>query len=241
MQSTNTQDFNKENWKSFETEDERNEFFYEWKTKDSTEIEKKTQLKPKNRKVLSKIYKDLSFTDKMRYRRAERRLERKFKKMYRKDIRRFKKTIRWSAPDKKYSKSGMSGMEKEQKIKYLRQTSIWNSRKEALKKQKVKTRFNKKELRLRKRYALSPEEKIVLNKALGKRLDPDEKRTFSKAKRKQVVFTKKLTKLRKRRHFKLQNKEGKKRLRKKSQKLHARDYYVKKNRERRAKRDKDKN
>ncbi|MEA2043469.1 MAG: hypothetical protein U9N85_13090 [Bacteroidota bacterium] len=224
------QKFNEKNWKSYETEEERNTFYKDWKKKDSAELEKKTELKPKHRRVLSKIYKDLSFADKIRYKWGEKKLQRKYKRLYRQDKNRFKKTIRWSRPDKNYSKSEMKGLEKEQKIKYLKLKNSWDSRKEAYRKQKIMHRFDKKEKRLRKRYALSQHEKIVLNKALGRSLDAEEKSTYRRARRKQIVFTRKLTKLRKRRHYRLQNKQTKKRLNKKPSKLRDRDYFVKKNR-----------
>lgn len=203
--------FNKQNWTAFETEDERIEFYKKWKTADSAKTEEKYRLKPEQRAVLSKIYKDLKFGEKIKYHWANQKIKRKQKKHFRTEKRKFKKTIRWSRPEG--SRQGLKNMEKEQKIRYLKAENLWKSRKEAYRRARVKKRFNRKEQRLRKRYALSQNEKTILNKGMGMSLEPGEKRIYRKAKKKQVIFTKKLLKLRKRRQFKIQDRATRKRIR----------------------------
>ena len=204
--------FSEKNWKSYENEEERIEFYKEWNSKDSLKLEEKYDLKPKQRALLSKIYKELNAAEKIKYRLAERKIHRKQKKRYKKQKKRFKKTIQWSKPSNNLSKSDLKNLDREQRIRHYKAKLIWESRKEAFRRQKVKKRFERKEKRLRKRYALSQEEKEILNKAQGRALESSEKRKFRKAKRKQIKFTEKLQKLRKKRHIKLQDKETRKRL-----------------------------
>ncbi len=203
--------FNKTNWKNLETEEERIEFFNKWKSADSAKIAEKMQLKPKERAVLSGVYKDLKFKDKVRYRIANRKIERKRKKHFRAQKRKFKKTIVWSKPGGVLK---LQKMERSQKISMLKARNIWLARKEAYRRAKVRKHFDRKEARLRKKYKLSKEEKIILNKSMGMSLKPSEKRIASNARNKQNIFTRKLTKLRRRRQFRLQDKPTRKRIKK---------------------------
>lgn len=201
--------FNEKNWKKMEDPEAQSEFLQAWSKKDSVKLEEKYALKPAQRAVLSKLYKELNPAEKLKYRLAERKLHKKQKRRFRRHKKRYKKAVRWSKPDGKFQ-----SLDTEQKLRHYKAKRIWLARKEAYRKLKVKKRFDRRENRLRRRYALSPDEKIVLNKAQGKALESDEKRTFRKARKKQIKFSKKLQKLRKRRHFRLQDKETRKRLQK---------------------------
>lgn len=97
------------------------------------------------------------------------------------------------------------------------------AKKEAVRKNKVVIKYERKEDRLRRRYELSGEEKKALNKGRGMRLRGVELITYKKGRRKQEAFTEKLIKLRRERNLALQNKQVKSRMKKKNKLLINKD------------------
>ncbi len=209
--------FNKSNWKSFENEEERIEFYKKWVSADSAKIEEKMRLKPKKRIMLSKVYKNLNFFEKFKYRLAYTKVQRKRRKHFKSQKRKFKKTISWSKPG--VGDKVLKNSDREAKIKYYKAQNVWLSRKEEYRKMKIKERFARKEIRLEKRYALTVEEKTMINKSLVMRMKPEERAIVARGRKKQVTYTRKLNKLRKRRHLKYQDKPTERKLKRQKKQL----------------------
>ena len=97
------------------------------------------------------------------------------------------------------------------------------AKKEAVRKNKVIIKYDRKEDRLKQRYELSGEEKKALNKGRGMQLKGTELILYNRGKRKQEKFTEKILKLRKKRSIELQNAEVRKRMKQKNMVLKKRD------------------
>jgi hypothetical protein len=97
------------------------------------------------------------------------------------------------------------------------------AKRETIRKNKMLVKYDRKEDRLRRRYELSENEKMILNKGRGMRLSGAELIVFNKAERKQQKFTDKLLKLRRNRSIALQNDDMRKHMKEKEKLNNKRD------------------
>ena len=118
------------------------------------------------------------------------------------------------------------------------------AKQEAIRKNKVILKYDKKEERLKKQYTLSDNEKQLLHKGTAMRLKGIDRIIFNKAKRKQEKFSENLLKLRRKRSIALQNtdtrkkmKEDQKRIVERDQKLYKKQNKKKRNRDKNKKHD----
>ena len=97
------------------------------------------------------------------------------------------------------------------------------AKQEAIRKNKVVLKYDRKEQRLKNKYALSDYEKELLHKGTAMRLTGADKIIFNRAKRKQEKFTEKFIKIRRKRSIALQNKKVQRQMKKDRKRIAKRD------------------
>ncbi len=123
-----------------------------------------------------------------------------------------------------------STMAYEERVEIVKARYEYEAEKEAVRKQKIIKRFNRKEKRLRKKYELTKQEKSALAKGKSMRLRGAELANYKRAIQKQEKFTVKLVKLRKKRAYQIQNKKIKKKLKRQYKYNKKRDAEINKGR-----------
>ncbi len=168
------------------------------------------------------LKRDRNFLEKQLYKRARTKPFRHQRKLISRQNKRYKKTLKYDRLRKSDTAptDTISNTHQYQTVnkKYKRE-----AKKEAIRKNKVVIKFNRKEDRLRRKYELSDNEMIVLNKGKGMRLKGSELIVFNRARKKQENFTEKLLELRKNRSFALQSENVQERMKDNVKKLKQRD------------------
>ena len=182
---------------------------------------------------------DKSFTDKLLLKLAVNKPFRYRKKLINKRNSRYRKTMIFDRLKKSDTAPGDTISDKE-RYKIVNKQFKREGKREAIRKNKTALKYDRKEERLRKRYALSDNERKTLNKGTAMRLKGDERIIFNKAKNKQEKFSTKLLELRRKRSFALQNKEVQKKMKEDQKRIAQRDK-AKAKKMNSKKRDKDKN
>lgn len=206
-------------WNKMNAE-EQDSVFKAWDAYDKEFYKKKYAFTKKEVKIAIKI--DRNFLEKIIYKRARKKPYKLRRKIINRQNKRYQKTLRYERLNKSETAPSDSISDK-QRYKIVNKRYKRGAKREAIRKNKVVLKYDKKEQRLRRRYELSENEKMILNKGKGVRLRGTEKRTFKKARKKQEDFTKKLLKLRRKRSFALQSKNVQDRMRKNKKKNKERD------------------
>ncbi len=200
--------------------EEQDSLLRAWDDYDKEFYRKKFAPNKKDKEVALK--KKRNVFEKIRYKRLKSKRFRLRKKLIYRQNRRYKKTLLFDRLNKSET-SPNDSISNEQRYKIVNKRYKREAKREAVSKNKTVIKYDRKENRLRNRYELSDNEKIILNKGRGMRLRGGEKQTFKKARRKQENFTIKLLKLRKKRAFALQNKKVQDRMKKKRKRIAKRD------------------
>lgn len=200
--------------------DEQDSLLRAWDAYDKEYYRKKFAPNKKDKEVALK--KKRNVFEKIRYKRLKNKRFRLRKKLIYRQNRRYKNTLFYDRFNKSEASSGDS-ISEARRYKIVNKRYKRDAKREAVSKNKTVIKYDRKENRLRNRYELSDNEKMVLNKGKAMRLKGSEKQTFKRARRKQEKFTKKLLKLRKKRAFALQNKTVQNRMKKKRKKIERRD------------------
>jgi len=161
------------------------------------------------------------------------------RKLINRRISRYRKTLIYDRLKKSDTAPGDTLSDKE-RYKIVNKEFKRDAKREAIRKNKISLKYDKKEERLRRRYKLSDNEMIILNKGKGIKLKGSELIIFKKAQKKQEKFSTKLLKLRRKRSFALQNKEVQKKMRKDQKRIAQRDKAIQKKINKK-KRDKERN
>ncbi len=165
---------------------------------------------------------DKNFFDKLFLRTSGNKSYKYRKKLINRRIARYRKTMIYDS-FKKSDTSPNDTVSDLKKYQTVNKQFKRGAKQEAIRKNKISLKYDRKEQRLRRRYALSDNEQIILNKGRGVPLKGTEKIVFNKAQKKQEKFTEKLLKLRKKRSFALQNKEVQRRMKNDQKKIAKRD------------------
>ncbi|MCF6366892.1 MAG: hypothetical protein L3J35_11885 [Bacteroidales bacterium] len=200
--------------------EEQDSLLRAWDAYDKEHYKKKYAFTKKEVEIALK--RDRNPFEKLIYKRARNKPFKHRKKLITRQNNRYKKTL-------KYDRLNKSETAPSDSVSDARRYQIVNKRykreakKEAIRKNKVVIKYDRKEERLRGRYELSDNERVVLNKGKGMRLKGSELLIFKKARKKQENFTVKLLKLRKSRSFALQSENVKERMKENDKKMKERD------------------
>ncbi len=191
-----------------------------WDSYDKEFYIKKYRPSEKERKRMLKA--KPNFIDRLIIKRIKKRPYKYRKKLINRQNARYKKTLFFD----RFNKSELSPNDT---ITDRRRYQIVNKRfkraakMEAISKNKTVLKYDRKEMRLRRRYALSEKESKVLNKGRAVKLKTYERFIFNRAKRKQEKGSKKLQRLRQKRSIALQNKTMRKKMKRDRKRLARRD------------------
>jgi len=206
-------------WNKMNAE-EQDSLFKAWDAYDREFYKKKYAFTKKEVEIA--IKRDRNFLEKIIYKRARKKPLRHKRKIINRQNKRYKKTLGFERLNK--SETALSdSMSDERRYKIVNKQYKRGAKREAIRKNKIVLKYDKKEARLRRRYELSDNEKIILNKGRGMRFRGAEKLTFTKARKKQETFTIKLLKLRRKRSFALQSKNVQDRMKKNKKRDTKRD------------------
>lgn len=197
-------------WNNMNAE-QQDSVFKAWDAYDKEFYKKKYAFTKKE--VVVAIKKHRTFWERVIYNRARKKPYKHKKKLITRQNSRYQKTLRYERIRKTETVPNDSISDK-RKYKIVNKEYKRGAKREAIRKNKVVLKFDKKEERLRRRYELSDNEKMLLNKGKALRLRGLEKRIFKKARKKQIKFTEKLLKLRRKRSFELQSKNVQNRMKK---------------------------
>jgi len=165
---------------------------------------------------------DKSFTDKLLLKFAVNKPFRYRKKLINKRNFRYRKTMVFDRFKKSDTTPDDTISEKE-RYQIVNKQFKREGKRETIHKNKTGLKYDKKEEHLRRRYALSDNERKILNKGTAMRLKGEERIIFNKAKNKQENFSTKLLELRKKRSFALQNKDVQKKMKEDQKRIAQRD------------------
>ena len=168
------------------------------------------------------LKRDRNFLEKQLYKRARTKPFRHQKKLISRQNKRYKKTLRYDRLNKSET-SPTDSISDGRQYQTVNKRYKREAKKEAIRKNNIVIKYNRKEDRLRRKYELSDKEMIVLNKGKGVRLKGAELITFNRARKKQENFTEKLLELRKKRSFELQSDNVQERIKNNEKKLKQRD------------------
>lgn len=168
------------------------------------------------------LKRDRNFLEKQLYKRARTKPFRHQKKVITRQNRRYKKTLKYDRL-KKSDTAPTDTMSNRNQYQIVNKKYKREAKKEAIRKNKVVIKYNRKEDRLRRKYELSDNEVLLLNKGKGMRLKGSELVGFNRARKKQENFTGKLLELRKKRSFALQSENVQERMKENEKKLKRRD------------------
>ncbi len=216
---------------------EQDSLLHAWDDYDRKFYKKKYTYSPKEKERDMK--RDKSYTDKILLRFSANKPFRYRKKLITKRNSRYRKTMVFDRLKKSDTAPGDTISDKD-RYQIVNKQFKREGKREAIRKNKTALKYDKKEERLRRRYALSDNERKILNKGTAMRLKGDERIIFNKAKYKQEKFSTKLLELRKKRSFALQNKEVQKKMKEDQKRIAQRDKARSKKLQSK-KRDKDKN
>ncbi|NOZ34289.1 MAG: hypothetical protein GXO80_03205 [Chlorobi bacterium] len=191
-----------------------------WDDYDRSHYVKKYTNSPRVKKIDMK--RDKNFIDKLILRFSGNMSYKYRKKLINRRISRYRKTMIYDRL-KKSDTSPDDTISDIKRYKTVNKQFKLQAKQEAVRKNKVSLKYDRKEQRLRRRYSLTDNEQIILNKGKGMRLRGSEKIIFKKARSKQEKFTEKLLQLRKKRSYALQNKEVKKRMKEDKKRINKRD------------------
>ncbi len=217
--------------------EEQDSLLRAWDNYDKEHYKKKYSFTAKEKERDMKRNK--TFFDKFILKRAVNKPYKYRRKLINRKINRYKKTLLYDRLDKSDTAPDDTISDTE-RYKIVNKEFKRDAKREAIRKNKVSLKFDKKEERLRRRYALTDNEMIILNKGKGVPLKGTEKIIFNKARIKQEKFSEKLLKLRKKRSFALQNKEVQKKMKEDQKRIARRDKNADK-KLRKKKRNQDKN
>lgn len=190
--------------------------------KDYYKTKKRFSFTRKEIDIALKLKKNRNIYERFIYKKARKKPFKYRKKLINSKNSRFKKTMRFDRM-KRSGKASSDSISDAQRYKIVNKIYKGEAKKEAIRKNKVIIRFERREDRLIQKYELSGEEKKALNKGRGMQLKGSELILFNKAKRKQEQFSKKMLKLRRKRSVKLQNSVVRKRMKQKNTVLKKRD------------------
>ncbi len=177
---------------------------------------------PNERERKRAMKRNKNFIDKLLLKKAANKPYLYRKKLINRRIARYRKTMKFDRLKKSQTTPDDSLTDK-QRYRTVNKKFKREAKQEAIRKNKVILKYDKKEQRLKNRYALSENEKQLLHKGTAMRLKGADKLIFNKAKRKQEKFTQKLLKLRQKRSYALQNKEVQKRMKENKKQIARRD------------------
>jgi hypothetical protein len=172
--------------------------------------------------IAIKLKQNRNLYEKIVYRKARKKPFKFSEKLIKRKNKRYKKTLRFDRMNKSDTELADSLGEK-RKYEMVNRRYKREAKKEAIRKNKVIVKYNRKEDRLRQKYELTDNEMVILNKGKGMRLKGTELLVFNKARKKQENFTEKLIKLRRKRAFELQNQTVQKKMNDKNKTLRKRD------------------
>lgn len=191
-----------------------------WDDYDKEHYKKKYSFTPKEKERDMK--RDKTFIDKLLLKRAVNKPYKYRRKLINNRISRYRKTMIFDVLKKSDTTPDDTISDKE-RYKIVNKQFKRKGKQEAIRKNKISLRYDKKEERLRRHYALSDNEMVILNKGKEIKLKGGELIIFNKAKNKQEKFSTKLLNLRKKRSFALQNKEVQKKMKKDQKRIIRRD------------------
>lgn len=208
-----------------------------WDDYDKEHYKKKYSFTPKEKERDMK--RDKTLIDKLLLKRAVNKPYKYRRKLINNRISRYRKTMIFDVLKKSDTTPDDTISDKD-RYKIVNKQFKRKGKQEAIRKNKISLRYDKKEERLRRRYALSDNEMVILNKGKGIKLKGSELIIFNKAKNKQEKFSTKLLNLRRKRSFALQNKEVQKKMKKDKKRIIRRDIATQKKMNKK-KRNKEKN
>ncbi len=208
-----------------------------WDDYDREHFKKRYAFTPKEKERDMK--RDKTFFDKLILKRAVNKPYKYRRKLINRRIGRYRKTMLYDRFNKSETAPNDTISDKK-RYQLVNKEFKRDAKQEAIRKNKVSLKYDRKEERLRRRYALSDNEMVILNKGKGVPLKGTEKIIFNKARRKQENFSEKLLKLRRKRSFALQNKEVQKKMKEDQKRIARRDKTMNKKLHKK-KRNKDKN
>jgi len=206
-------------WNNMNAE-EQDSVFKAWDAYDKEFYKKKFAFTKKEVEVA--IKKKRNPWERLIYNRARKKPFKHKKKLITRQNRRYQKTLRYERI-KKSETAPSDSISDTRKYKIVNKQYKRGAKREAIRKNKVVLKYDKKEDKLRRKYELSDHEKMLLNKGRAIRLKGAEKITFNKARKKQVKFTEKLLNLRQERAFKLQSENVQDRMKKNAKRNKERD------------------
>lgn len=205
------EEITKESWQQMEQK-ERDSVLQAWDLYDKIHYGKKYKFTKSDKILLMKPYRELSWRKKLKYNRISKKPAKARRAIQKRRIKRLNTVLGYYG-NSKSDKKNQENLGGEERIKAYRARREIAGRKEALRKEKVIKKYDNKEARLRKRFSLDIEEKMVLNKANGGAYLNAKNRAIAKrARRKQEKFTVKYDKLKKERWFYIQDKKTRERI-----------------------------
>jgi hypothetical protein len=157
---------------------------------------------------------DKNFFDKMIISHANKKPLKYTKKLISKKNKRFKKTLKFDSP-KKMSEEEWDATSPEDRMIYIVKKNRYEGQKEAIRKNNVIKKYEKREEKIKKKYSLSIEEKTILNKGSSMHLRGTEQLIYNKAKTKQEKYSTELLEIRRKRQLEIQNPDTQKKMKKK--------------------------
>jgi len=204
---------------------EKDTLLQEWSEYDRKVYKEKYAYSKMQKKSISKREKNLF--DRILIKKAKKKPAKYRRKLIKSKNKRLKKTLKYEDP-KKVSDEQWDATSPADRLKYIQKKSRFEAQKETIRKNKVVKKYDRKEDKINKKYALSVEEKIILNKGRSMHLRGTDQLIYKRAKKKQITFTEKLLEIRKDRQFEIQNKTKQKHL-KELTKNNSERYKVKSN------------
>ena len=188
---------------------EKDTLLQEWSEYDKKYYKEKYAYSKMEKKSISK--REKNFFDRMLVKKAKKKPAKYRRKLIKSKNKRLKKTLKFEEP-KKMSDEQWLATSQPDRLKYIQKKNRFESQKETIRKNKVIKKYDRKEDKINKKYALSVEEKIILNKGRSMHLRGTDQLIYKRAKKKQITFTEKLLEIRKDRQFEIQNKTKQKQI-----------------------------
>lgn len=205
---------------------EKDSLLRKWSAYDMKKYREKYSYSKSEKKSMSKPQKNL--IDKYKIRKAYKKPVKYRKKLLKRKNARLKKTLAFEKPQK-MSDAQWDNTSSEDRLKYIQRRSRYQGQKEAIRKNKVVQKYDKKEDKITKKYALSDEEKLILNKGRGMHLRGTEQLIFKRAQSKQQKFSDEFIELRRKRQVEIQNLSTQKKIKERQKSMNKRDKQLSKN------------
>lgn len=199
---------------------EKDSLLRKWSDYDMKKYREKYSYSKSEKKSMSKPKKNI--IDNYKIRKAYKKPVKYRKKLLKRKNARLKKTLAFEKPQK-MSDAQWDNTSSEDRLKYIQRRNRYQGQKEAIRKNKVVQKYDKKEDKIKKKYTLTDEENLVYNKGKGMHLRGTDQLIFNRAQNKKQKYSDELLELRRKRQYEIQNLSTQKRIKNRQKSMNNRD------------------